>query len=210
MKAIIFDFDGTLADSLVLGLQGVNQLADRFAYQAFQDTDYLRAKGVHQIIKEDLGLKWYQFPLYLRALKRILIPEISKLELHEEIPESLEQLVNQARLFILTSNIEPAVRHVLQRYQLDCFEGVYTDASLFKKHSKLKRLLRKHKLLAHEAVYVGDEVRDVVACRKIGMPIISVSWGFNNAEKLSEAGPNFIAHSPQQLVDILKTQFVFK
>ena len=73
MKAIIFDFDGTLADSLLLGLEGVNQLADRFKYEAFHDTDYLRAKGVKQIIREDLGLRWYQYPFYLRALKKVLI-----------------------------------------------------------------------------------------------------------------------------------------
>lgn len=210
MKAIIFDFDGTLADSLLLGLSGVNQLADRFSYQAFQDTDYLRSKGVQEIIKEDLGLKWYQYPLYLWALKRILMPQIPKLELHEAIPESLERLVDQARLFILTSNIEPAVQHVLGRYELNCFEGIYTDASLFRKHSKLKRLLKRHQLLPNEAVYVGDEVRDIIACRKIGMPIISVSWGFNNAKKLAEVGPDYVAHSPQELVEILETQFLLK
>lgn len=210
MKAIIFDFDGTLADSLHLGLSGVNQLSDRFAYQAFQDTEYLRSKGVKEIIKEDLGLRWYQYPFYLWALKRILMPQIPKLELHESIPESLEKLVDQARLFILTSNIEPAVLNVLGRYELTCFEGVYTDASLFRKHSKLKRLLRRHKLLPNEAVYVGDEVRDIIACRKIGMPIISVSWGFNNAKKLSEVGPDYVAHSPQELVEILETQFLIK
>ncbi|MEM6378529.1 MAG: HAD hydrolase-like protein [Bacteroidota bacterium] len=210
MKAIIFDFDGTLADSLLLGLSGVNQLANKFSYQAFQDTEYLRSKGVQEIIKEDLGLKWYQFPFYLLALKRILMPEIPKLELHETIPESLARLEAQARLFILTSNIEPAVRHVLGRYELKCFEGIYTDASLFRKHSKLKRLLRRHKLLPNEAVYVGDEVRDIIACRKIGMPIVSVSWGFNNAKKLAEVGPDFVAHSPQQLVEILETEFLAK
>ena len=72
MKAVIFDFDGTLADSLLLGLGGVNRLAKRFRYEEFHDTDYLRAKGVKQIIKEDLGLRWYQFPFYLLALKKEL------------------------------------------------------------------------------------------------------------------------------------------
>ncbi len=207
MKAVIFDFDGTLADSLLLGLEGVNKLAEKYKYPPFQDTDYLRSKGVKQIIKEDLGLRWYQFPFYLRSLKKILIPEIPKLELNEDIPAVLATLQPKAQLFILTSNIEPAVRNVLERYQLDCFEAVYADTSLFKKDRKLKRLLRKHQLKANEAVYVGDEVRDVVACKKIGMPIISVTWGFNDGQKLSAAGPDHVAENPKHLLEILLSHY---
>jgi len=116
----------------------------------------------------------------------------------------LETLSGKARLFILTSNIEPAVRYILDKYQLDCFEGVYADTSIFKKHKKLKRLLEKHDLQAAETIYVGDEVRDIEACRKVGMPIVSVSWGFNNREKLSEVQPDHIADDPANLLGILK------
>lgn len=208
MKAIIFDFDGTLADSLLLGLEGVNQLAERYQYEAFHDTESLRSKGVGQIIKEDLGLKWYQFPFYLRSLKRILVPQIPKLELHAGIPEILQLLAPRARLFILTSNIEPAVRHVLDKYQLDCFEEVYADTSLFKKHKKLKRLLQKHDLDPSVAIYIGDEVRDIHACHRIGMPVVSVTWGFNNKEKLAEAQPDHLADSPEELLHILKEHWL--
>jgi phosphoglycolate phosphatase-like HAD superfamily hydrolase len=208
MKAVIFDFDGTLADSLILGLAGVNQLAERFSYPIFEDPDYIRAKGVKQLIKEDLGLRWYQFPVYLRALKKQLMPQLSKLELNEGIEEMIRALHARARLFILTSNIRPAVEFIIERYQLDLFEGVYAGTSLFRKHQKLKRLLRRHQLEAHEAVYVGDEVRDIVACRRIGMPIISVTWGFNSAEFLARAGPNHLAHSPAELLEILETYYL--
>lgn len=208
MKAIIFDFDGTLADSLLLGLEGVNQLAERFSYPVFDDADYIRAKGVKQLIKEDLGLRWYQFPVYLRALKQQLIPQMSKLKLNDGIEDVIRELHQQAQLFILTSNIRPAVDYVIEQYEIDLFEGIYAGTSLFKKHSKLQRLLRKHKLKAKEAVYVGDEVRDIVACRRIGMPIISVSWGFNSAEVLAQAGPNHLAHSPEELLQTLQEYYL--
>jgi phosphoglycolate phosphatase-like HAD superfamily hydrolase len=208
MKAIIFDFDGTLADSLLLGLEGVNQLAERFSYPVFEDTEYIRAKGAKQIIKEDLGLRWYQFPFYLRALKKELLPHLPKLTLNEGIEEMVQDLKDHARLFVLTSNIRPSVEFIIDRYKIDVFEGVYAGTSLFKKHRKLKRLLRKHKIQPEEAVYVGDEVRDVVACRRIGMPIISVTWGFNSANALAEVGPNHLAHSPAELHTILKEEYL--
>lgn len=207
-RAIIFDFDGTLVDSLLLGLEGVNQLADRFAFPAFEDTEYIRARAVRQLIKEDLRLSWYQFPFFLYALKKQLIPHLGKLRLTEGMEEVIRQLHQKAQLFILTSNIRAAVDFILQRYQIQFFNGVYTGTSLFRKHRKLQRLLRRHQLRPEEAVYVGDEVRDIEACQRIGMPIISVAWGFNNPEILAAARPDHMAHSPKELMQILQAYYL--
>ena len=54
-----------------------------------------------------------------------------------------------------------------------------------------------------ETLYIGDEVRDVKACQKIGLDIISVSWGLNNKEALYEAGSLAIVDSPSLLLETL-------
>ena len=206
MKAIIFDFDGTLADSLILGLEGVNELAPKFKYQPIKDTDYIRKKGMRKILKEDLKLKWYQLPGYVRALKKVLLPKLDELELYEGLPEIIRALDGKVRLFILTSNIRKAVDHMIKKYELDYFETTFTNIPAFRKHRILKRLLKRYHLSPDQVLYIGDEVRDVNACRKIGVPVVGVSWGLNDHDALAKAEANYIVDTPQELLSLLESK----
>ncbi len=208
MKAIIFDFDGTLAESLLLGLEGVNELAPRFKYQPITNTDYIRQKGMRRIIKEDLQLKWYQLPGYIRALKKVLIPKIDELELYEGLPEVVQALSGKAHLFILTSNISRTVDHIIEKYKLDFFENTYTNIPAFRKHRVLKRLMKRYDLRPDQLLYIGDEVRDVDACRKVGIPIVGVSWGLNDHEALKNANADYVVDTPEELLALLEAEVV--
>jgi phosphoglycolate phosphatase len=204
MKAIIFDFDGTLAESLLLGLEGVNELAPKFKYQPITDTDYIRQKGMRRIIKEDLQLKWYQLPVYIRSLKKVLMPKLDQLQLYEGLPEVIKALSGKAHLFILTSNIRKTVNHIIDKYDLDYFENTYTNIPAFRKHHILKRLMKRHGLRPDEVLYVGDEVRDVNACRKVGVPIVGVSWGLNDHNALVSAEADYVVDTPEELLSLLE------
>ncbi len=206
MKAIIFDFDGTLADSLLLGLEGVNELAPRFKYAPITDTDYIRQKGMRKIIKEDLKLKWYQLPGYIRSLKKVLMPKIEELEAYEGLPEVVRELSGKADLFILTSNIRKAVDHVIEKYELDHFKTIYAGIPAFRKHRILKRLLSRYHFQKDQIVYIGDEVRDVEACRKAGVPVIGVSWGLNDRSALLAAEASYVVDTPEELLSLIESK----
>lgn len=204
MKVIVFDFDGTLADSLLLGLEGVNQLAEKYKYKPITDPDYIRQKGMRRIVKEDLKLKWYQLPFYVNALKKVLMPKIEELKAFEGIPEMIRAIAQSNRLFILTSNIRPSVDHLLKEYDLHLFESIFAGIPTFRKHIVIKKLISRLKMEPENIVYVGDEVRDLEACKKVGIPFIGVNWGLNNQEALEEAGAVTIATSPEDLLVKLK------
>jgi HAD superfamily hydrolase (TIGR01549 family) len=195
-----------LAESLLLGLEGVNQLAPKFNYQPITDTDYIRQKGMRKIIKEDLQLKWYQLPGYIRSLKKVLMPKLDELQLYEGLPEVIRALDGKAHLFILTSNIRKAVDHIIAKYELDYFEKTFTNIPAFRKHHVLKRLLKRYQLSPDQVLYVGDEVRDVDACRKVGVPVIGVSWGFNDHGALAAAEANYVVDTPEELLALLESK----
>jgi len=56
-------------------------------------------------------------------------------------------------------------------------------------------------------VYVGDEVRDIEAARKVGIKVIVVGWGFNKTRRLKAAKPNFFVTRPSQLVAAVRKAF---
>ena len=204
MKAVIFDFDGTIADSLLIGLEGVNMLADKYNYQPLNDPDYLRSKGMRRIVKEDLQLKWYQLPLYVRSLKKILLPKLNELQAYDGMPDMITSLKDQQlSLFILTSNIQKAVDHIISKYNLNFFERTYTSIPSFRKHIAIRKFLNRYNYNSNEVIYVGDEVRDVEACKKAGIPVIAVTWGMNDRNALQEASPNYIVESPEELKQLL-------
>jgi HAD superfamily hydrolase (TIGR01549 family) len=55
-----------------------------------------------------------------------------------------------------------------------------------------------------EAVYVGDMVEDIMACRKAKMPIVCVAWGIHHPLLLRGHNPDFLADTPDEVLDFIK------
>ena len=72
-------------------------------------------------------------------------------------------------------------------------------ASLFVKSRTIKRFLRKSGIPNENFVYVGDEVRDIEACRDAGVKIIAVTWGWDPHDAIKNNSPDFIANEPQDI-----------
>ena len=53
-KSIIFDFDGTLADTLPIFINGVNELADQYKYEKITDPEPFRKSGIRHFLQKDL------------------------------------------------------------------------------------------------------------------------------------------------------------
>ncbi|MBP2000098.1 phosphoglycolate phosphatase-like HAD superfamily hydrolase [Paenibacillus shirakamiensis] len=62
---------------------------------------------------------------------------------------------------------------------------------------------RKHGINLDEMLYIGDEIRDVEACKKINVTVVAVTWGWDSPELLKEAAPNFICHTPMELEKLI-------
>jgi phosphoglycolate phosphatase-like HAD superfamily hydrolase len=59
------------------------------------------------------------------------------------------------------------------------------------------------KTTGQRAVYVGDEVRDIVAARKAGVDVAAVSWGYNTREVLAKHEPDYLIERPELLPTLL-------
>lgn len=200
---IIFDFDGTLADSIGLGYDLVNSYADELGY-----IQVSREKGmglsVPQIMKE-AHISIFALPRLVLFFRKKLAENSDKIKMIEGVPELLEKLKAQGyEMGILTSNSADCVSHLLKKYNIaSYFNFIRTDVSMFGKPRALKQT---RKLLKKNFVYVGDELRDVEACRKQHIPIVSVPMGFNSADVLEKANPGLVAKDYQTAFTLICSQ----
>lgn len=205
-KIIIFDFDGTIADTRSTVVKIANKLAIEFNYQPIDEEELLRLSHLssREIIQQS-PVPPYKIPFLLRKLKKELNKEISRLKPFSGIAESLTILrENGYRLGIITSNIEDNVIAFLKNNKLDLFfEFIYSGITLFGKDKIINKLIKKHKLAVDKIIYVGDETRDIEAAKKSKIRVIAVGWGFNSPNILAEYQPDFLVTHPQELVTVI-------
>lgn len=207
MTVIIFDFDGTLADTLEALVGITNRLAKEFGYQSVdsEEVKLLQDLSSQEIIRRS-GISLFKLPFLLRRVKIELSREIHKLQPIAGVPEVLLALKQaEYRLGIVTSNDEENVRAFLKSHGLqDLFDFVYSGTALFGKNKVLTRLLKQKQIYHHSAIYVGDETRDIEAAKQVRIKSIAVSWGFNSKQALVRQNPDFLIHHPQELLPIIQ------
>jgi phosphoglycolate phosphatase len=203
-SVIIFDFDGTIADSLPAIIDIINSHSKQFGIPILDSAsvEELRGMNYQQILKK------YHIPLYklffwVLISQRELHKKIDKVLLFPGMKEVISQLKENYRLGILTTDSKENVQKFLANNQLEVFEFIQAELNLFGKDKALLGLLKKLKLSKDEVIYIGDEVRDIEACQRASIDIISVSWGFNTKEFLASYQPVYLVEKPSEVVEIL-------
>lgn len=206
MKVIIFDFDGTIADTFDAVLKITNQLAIELGYKPTSpdDVERLRNLDSREIIKQS-GIPFFRLPFLLKRLKLELRQEIQFLKPIAGMQAALLHLRQQGHsLGIVTSNSNENVTTFLQTHGLgELFDFTYSGTTLFGKARVIQRLLAQHQLDFRKVVYVGDETRDIEAARNIPIKVIAVSWGFNSKQALARQQPDFLIDRPAELEAII-------
>lgn len=203
-KYIVFDFDGTLVDSRAALLSLYNEIAGERGYLPMtpENLGPLRDMSIAERCKF-LKVPMYKLPfLVAEALKKYksIIPT---LQFNEGITELLEELCdNQMPFALLSSNSKANIQEFFAMHQITV-EDIYTSGKIFGKDKMLTRFLKDKNLMPSEILYVGDESRDIIACKKAGVQVAWVSWGYDAEAGVLQHFPDYIVHHPSQLMEIL-------
>ncbi|WP_027338633.1 HAD-IA family hydrolase [Halonatronum saccharophilum] len=206
VKYIVFDFDGTLADSMGIGVKVFNQMADKYGFKKLKDGNIEELRGLSVIEKcKAVNVPIYRLPFLALEFQRIFKESLSELRLFDGIRNMLTSLEEKGyKLAIISSNAEENIREFLEGEGiLDSIEEIFSSNNIFGKDKVIKKFLKKNKLNSSEIIYVGDEERDIQACKKIGVEIIWVSWGFDLLKAVEKENPDYIVHNPSQILDIV-------
>jgi phosphoglycolate phosphatase len=203
MSVIIFDFDGTIADSRDYFVNFIAKEANKFPLSEKE------LQGLHGLplvtIARRLGHHWWQMPnLYFKGRKKMdaIIPDLKPFRGMIDVVDKLHAEGHE--LFIVSSNSVKNIRRFLKRHHIyEHFLEIYGGAEVFGKSRTIRQLLKRNNLTTKESILIGDELRDVQAAQSLGMRVVAVTWGFASKTIIEEAKPTAIAYSPADIIRIL-------
>ena len=205
---MIFDFDGTIADTFDAGVQILNKLAGEFGFHPLQPKDLEKARDMrtHQLVRF-LGVPARKMSRIARRGSEELHSCIQSIQPLRGMPEALRELRRLGySLGIITSNTELNVNIFLRNHGLELFDFIRCSSKLLGKARMIRSVIRRQHVHAVDILFVGDETRDIEACQKVGIRIAAVTWGYNSRRSLVAMKPDFVFDDPQELVSLLARQ----
>ena len=202
---ILFDFDGTIANTLESIIDIMNKLSDEFGFKKIQSNDIesLRDKRPLEILKS-LGISLFKLPFVIRKARKEINSHIASLSPSVDLLPTLKYFKKQNfQIGIVTTNTEENVRQFLHANNLDFFDLFYTTKKVFGKDKTITKIIKDMKLEKSCVFFIGDEVRDIEAGKKAGVKTIGVSWGYNTRDALDREKPDFLIDSPMELEKII-------
>lgn len=205
MPTIVFDFDGTIADTMSVVIKIANKFADHYGYRKIPASDIpkLREKRPSEVLKH-LGISIFKLPIVVRKIRFEMNKEIAHLHTVVEIRETLVNLRKKGCVLgILTTNSRENVTEFLKNNDLQLFDFVYSGRAVYGKSRLLKKLMKEKTIPHEDPIYVGDEIRDVEAAKKAGIRVIGVAWGYNTKAALQKSSPDYIVERPEDLQHVI-------
>lgn len=202
---IIFDFDGTICDSIDVTIDILKKYSKK--KQKYKDVkiskELIRNTGAKEAIKI-LKIRPTEIISFTRFYRKEASKMIPKLKAYKGIPGTIKQLNKLNRLGILSSNSIANIENFLVNNHLDkYFSFIHSENSIFRKNKALKRIIKKYSLDPKDTIYFGDETRDIDAAKKAGIMVVAVSWGFESTKLLKSANPNLLIDKPGELLKLV-------
>ena len=204
IKSIIFDFDGTIADTLKLTLDCANQVSLKYLNKKLNYSKKIRDMKPLEIIRE-LGIPIHKVQFYLKETQALLTTKADDIKLFKGMKPLLKKLKRDYRIGIITTSKSELINSVLQKNNVDLIDFIFSGSSIFGKHAVLQELIKKHGLKKEETVYIGDEIRDVEASKKAGIKVIAVTWGYNARKALETAKADIVVDKPAELIKAINS-----
>ena len=207
MANIIFDFDGTLADTFPLIVDVSYRLSPGVKRLPDKKIEELRRLPL-LISFFHLGIPWTHMPYLIRHTRKNMTESISEAPPFDGIVKMIKDLHRDGhKLFIMSSNYPKNIRSFLKHHNLDRqvtdVTGVPWGNTIIKAWA-LRALARRHSMDLSSSYHVGNEALDIRAARFAGMRGIAVTWSGFSRKGLARSKPFALIVKPSDLPRLLQ------
>ena len=205
-KAIIFDFDGTIADSMEAMRQAYNRAANIYGGGYITDDNIAQLRSMHaREVLQQLSIPYLKLPFVIFSTLSYFKTVIEDVKPFAHVPDLLKQLIKDNYiLYVISTNSPENIRLFLKQHDIAVFKDILSCGGyIFGKGEVIKKLLKREQIDPRTSIYVGDEVRDIEAAHQAGVTSVAVSWGYNAPERLKEGAPDFLIEHAQEFIPLV-------
>lgn len=190
-RLVMFDFDGTLADSFPWFRGTINQVADRYGFRRIEDAEVelLRGYSAREMMRH-LQVPAWKLPLIVRHMRRLKARDAHRIRLFPGVDDVLRRLHEAGvALALVTSNSYDNAVRILGPGNAALIRYWECGASIHGKRARFRRVLRRSGVPREQAICIGDEIRDIEAAHGERLACGVVAWGYTTPESLRAHGP---------------------
>ena len=207
-KNIIFDFDGTIADSKKCSLIATKKAFSDYGLEEPSDSQIEYYMGIpieksfDLMSSVELNEKEHNELISLFR-KKYKETESTYLEMYDNMLNQLEALHQKAKIFVVSSKKTDVLKRNLKILKIEhlFLEVVGSDKVKEYKPSPdgILYIVNKYHLNKNETIYIGDAIFDMQMAHNAGVSSCAVTWGSHSEEKLKLEHPHFIITNVHQL-----------
>lgn len=217
IKICIFDLDGTTVNSLRSIAHFANETLMKFGLEPFPTDDYrtLAGGGARKLMTNLINARNADISLLEDMVEDWLTRyEQNAFYLTEPYDGIYEMLAQLKAMGIVTAIVTNKSRRVATSIIENSFgaPGQLIDIAISEhpgmvlkpEPDEILNLCGKYGISTSEAMYIGDHTIDMKTGKNAGVKCCGVTWGFHSADDLTEAGADFIANHPHDIIEYIK------
>lgn len=207
-KAVIFDLDGTLLDTVPGLAKAMNEILTRYNFPTHTEEEYkvFIGNGIKALVEQSVPhVQDKQLLEIMYKEKTALYDQYWKegTTLYPGIADMLTSLTNKGVTMAIFSNKEDyftqqIVSHFLGTWSFVSVTGRTPEIPKKPDPTGVKHIMAKASLLPQEWVYVGDKDADIETAHNAGIASLWVSWGYQK----DPPPQTTVIHSPQEVTDL--------
>lgn len=193
-KLLIFDFDGTIADSFDMIYDVISEYAK-----------IKPNKAELRKVPTKIGVKHFRLSTFdlMKVIVKIIHEHnknLPDLKCFAGIKDALVRLKEKSiQLVLLTSSGEKLTSFLANNSLDNLFDQIYRVNPFVQRSVTFEKIIAEHSIANDDVYYIADEARDVLAARKLGIKTVAVTWGFNDGSVLKEYEPSYLIDKPSEL-----------
>ena len=212
-KAVIFDLDGTLADTIDDITEGLNGMLTEYGFDTITREQTLNNinNGAFELVRRSLP-KEKQDDGFVSEAKRVYeryysLCYCNQTHEYEGCTQALKSLQsNGVSLSVLSNKQDEFVKSIVDKLFPDvAFDFVIGQGQFPTKPdpSAVNFIIDNLHFSTSDVVLIGDSNVDMITAKNAKISSIGVSWGYRSPEILMENGSSFIVNSPYEIADVL-------